>query len=125
MALQQEDPETAIEELESARPYERGHLWTIYLRGEAHLAADQPSKAMAEFQKLQDLRSVQPDLPVHTLAHLGVARASAAAGDRVSGARPLDNHYPICTDSQSSGWYRNWDRSFPQVDKDNRCDRLA
>jgi tetratricopeptide (TPR) repeat protein len=81
MALQQEDPETAIEELESARPCERGHLWTIYLRGEAHLAADQPSNAMAEFQKLLDLRSVHPDNTVHTVAHLGLARANAAAGD--------------------------------------------
>jgi hypothetical protein len=36
---------------------------------------------MAEFLKLQDLSSVKPDLPVHTLARLGMARASAAAGN--------------------------------------------
>ena len=36
---------------------------------------------MAEFLKLQDLHSVQPELAVHTLMHLGLARSSAAAGN--------------------------------------------
>ena len=82
IALQQQDPEHAIKLLESAIPYQRGRLWAIYLRGLAYLMANEPTQAMAEFLKLQDLRTVQPDLPVHTLTHLGMARASAAAGNQ-------------------------------------------
>jgi serine/threonine protein kinase/tetratricopeptide (TPR) repeat protein len=81
IALQQQEPQRAIRLLESTIPYQRGRLWAIYLRGLAYLMADEPAKAMAEFLKLQDLRSVQPDLPVHTLTHLGKARASAAMGN--------------------------------------------
>ncbi len=82
IALQQQDPQHAIKLLESAIPYQRGKLWAIYLRGLAYLMANEPTQAMAEFLKLQDLSSVQPDLPVHTLTHLGMARASAAAGNQ-------------------------------------------
>jgi tetratricopeptide (TPR) repeat protein len=81
IALQQQDSQRAIRLLESTIPYQRGRLWAIYLRGLAYLMADEPTKAMAEFLKLQDLRSVQPELPVHTLTHLGMARASAAMGN--------------------------------------------
>jgi tetratricopeptide (TPR) repeat protein len=81
IALQQQDPQRAVKLLESTIPYQRGRLWAIYLRGLAYLTADEPTKAMAEFLKLQDLSSVQPDLPVHTLTHLGMARASAAMGN--------------------------------------------
>ena len=81
IALQQDDPQRAIRLLESPIPYQRARLWAIYLRGLAYLQADEPSKAMAEFLKLKDLHSVQPELAVHTLTHLGLARASAAAGN--------------------------------------------
>jgi len=81
IALQQQDPQRAINLLESAIPYQRGHLWAIYLRGQAYIMAGEANRAMAEFLKLQDLNSVEPDLPVHTLVHLGLARASAAAGN--------------------------------------------
>ena len=81
IALQQQDPQRAVRLLDSTIPYQRGRPWAIYLRGLAYLSADEPTKAMAEFLKLQDLSSVQPDLPVHTLTHLGMARASAAMGN--------------------------------------------
>ena len=86
VALQQHDPRRAISYLESVIPYEKAHLWAIYQRGQAYLMAGEPADAMTEFSKLQDLGSVQPDNPVHTLAHLGMARASAAARD-LQGAR--------------------------------------
>ena len=84
IALQQQDPQRAVRLLDSTIPYQRGRPWAIYLRGLAYLSADEPTKAMAEFLKLQDLSSVQPDLPVHTLTHLGMARASAAMGNSQS-----------------------------------------
>ena len=81
IALHQQDPESAVSWLESTIPYQRGRLWAIYLRGLAYLMANEPTQAMAEFLKLQDLRSVEPDLPVHTLTHVGLARANAAMGN--------------------------------------------
>jgi serine/threonine protein kinase/tetratricopeptide (TPR) repeat protein len=81
IALQQQDPQQAISLLESTIPYQRNRLWAIYLRGLAYLMADEPARGMAEFLKLQDLRPVQPDLPVHTLTHLGMARANATMGN--------------------------------------------
>ncbi len=90
IAMQQQDPRRAVKLLESTIPYQRGRLWAIYLRGEAYLMAGEPAKAMGEFLKLQDLGSVQPDLPVHTLAHLGVARASAAMGNTPAARQAYD-----------------------------------
>ena len=90
IALQEQDPQRAINLLESAIPYQRGRLWAIYLRGLAYLAASEPTKAMAEFLKLQDLGSVQPDLPVHTLTHLGMARASSAMSNSKAARESYD-----------------------------------
>jgi serine/threonine protein kinase/tetratricopeptide (TPR) repeat protein len=90
IALQEQDPQRAINLLESAIPYQRGRLWAIYLRGLAYLMADEPARAMAEFLKLQDLGSVQPDLPVHTLTHLGMARASGAMGNSQAARQAYD-----------------------------------
>jgi tetratricopeptide (TPR) repeat protein len=90
IALQQQDPQRAVKLLESTIPYQRGRLWAIYLRGLAYLMATEPTKAMAEFLKLQDLGSVQPALPVHTLTQLGLARASAAMGNTQAARQAYD-----------------------------------
>lgn len=101
IALQQQDPQRAVRLLESAIPYQRGRLWAIYLRGLAYLMADEPTKAMAEFLKLQDLRSVQPDLPVHTLTHLGMARASAAMGNSQASRQAYDAFFELLKDGDA------------------------
>ena len=90
IALQQQDPQRAVKLLESTIPYQRGRLWAIYLRGLAYLMATEPTKAMAEFLKLQDLGSVQPDLPVHTLTYLGMARASSAMSNSKAARESYD-----------------------------------
>ncbi|MGB5660690.1 MAG: hypothetical protein WBO54_14510, partial [Thermoanaerobaculia bacterium] len=99
IALQEQDPQRAINLLESAIPYQRGRLWAIYLRGLAYLAASEPTKAMAEFLKLQDLGSVQPDLPVHTLTHLGLARAKASLGDSAAAHQEYEKFLEIVKDA--------------------------
>jgi tetratricopeptide (TPR) repeat protein/predicted Ser/Thr protein kinase len=52
-------------------------LYTIYLRGEADLAAGEGSAAAAEFQKILDHSGVVWNCWTGALAHLGVARANA------------------------------------------------
>ena len=78
------EPGKAIEELEKARPYELApvpHLLSIYVRGEAYLAANQGTAAAGEFQKVLDHPGVVSYDPMGALAHLGLARSFALAGD--------------------------------------------
>jgi tetratricopeptide (TPR) repeat protein len=78
-----------VELLQAAAPYELGFragLGAIYLRGQAYLRLGKGNEAAAEFQKLLDHRSISPTAPIHALAHLGLARAYALAGD-ISKAR--------------------------------------
>ena len=61
-------------------------FWPAYLRGEAHLQLKHAAEAAAEFRSIIDHRGELTDAPLYPLAHLGLARALAAAGDPV-GAR--------------------------------------
>jgi tetratricopeptide (TPR) repeat protein len=81
IALQNDNPAEAIEQLETVAPYERAFLIAIYLRGHAYLMLEQPDTARAEYEKLIELRGIDPTKPVHTLAHLGLGRALAAEGE--------------------------------------------
>lgn len=80
----------AVESLEQAVPYELGvpgpsnfsnSLYSIYVRGEAHLHARQGADAAAQFQKLIHSRGIVINDPVGALAQLGLARADLASGD--------------------------------------------
>jgi serine/threonine protein kinase/tetratricopeptide (TPR) repeat protein len=56
-------------------------IYPAYVRGYAFLAAGDPAKAAAEFQKLIDHSGMVLNSPLATLARLGLARASARSGD--------------------------------------------
>jgi tetratricopeptide (TPR) repeat protein len=56
-------------------------LYPIYLRGQAYLMLYNGSAAAAEFQKMIDHRGIVLNFPLGALAHLGLARAYALAGD--------------------------------------------
>jgi eukaryotic-like serine/threonine-protein kinase len=79
----------AVEELAPVAPYELGvsqsflgfSLYPVYLQGQAYLLAKQGPAAGAEFQKIVDHRGIVASAPIHALAHLGLARAYALAGD--------------------------------------------
>jgi eukaryotic-like serine/threonine-protein kinase len=55
----------------------------IYFRGEAFLAAHQPSQAAAEFQRILGHPQLTLTDPVATMATLGLARASEMSGDHL------------------------------------------
>lgn len=81
LALNRNDSARAIEELQSAAPYELGNgMQAIYLRGEAYLSARDGSKAVAEFQKIIDHRTLVLNY-VGALAHLSLAHAYALEND--------------------------------------------
>ena len=84
VALQQNNPSRAVEQLKVASRLEFGdptgegmRLWPAYLRGEAHLMQHDGSSAAAEFQKLIDHYGSVAISPWGALARLGLARAYA------------------------------------------------
>jgi serine/threonine protein kinase len=89
-ALSRSDPARAIEALQSTAPYELGTegngpftpaLHPVFVRGEAYLARHQGNEAAGEFQKILEHRGVVVNGPIGALAHLGLGRAYALAGD--------------------------------------------
>jgi len=80
----------AVDLMQPAATYELGEgigslnfvcILPAYTRGEAYLAAKQGSAAAAEFQKLLDHRGLVANCWTGALAHVGLARAHALAGE--------------------------------------------
>ncbi|HEY2821088.1 MAG TPA: protein kinase [Candidatus Acidoferrum sp.] len=98
----------AVEILTVASPYELGvpgsntlrtNLYPIYVRGEALLASKQGAAAAAEFQKILDWSSVALNEPIGALAHLGLGRAQAIAGDTPKARAAYDDFFKIWKDA--------------------------
>jgi eukaryotic-like serine/threonine-protein kinase len=95
LALDRKNPALALNVLRTASPFELGLipfgnstscLYHVYVRGEAYLATEQGSAAVAEFQKILDHRGIVWNCWTGALAHLGVARAIALQSRASSGA---------------------------------------
>jgi tetratricopeptide (TPR) repeat protein len=56
-------------------------LYSVFVRGEAYLAAHQGLEAAAEFQKILDHRGIVVMEPIGALAHLQIGRAYAMQGE--------------------------------------------
>ena len=93
-SLNARDAAAAIQSLDTASRYDLarggvgfiahfGVLYPIYVRGQAYLAANQPARAAAEFQRILDHRSIVLVDPVDAMARLQLARALARSGDTV------------------------------------------
>jgi eukaryotic-like serine/threonine-protein kinase len=96
------DPAAAIQALQIALRYDLalgvvgfighyGGLYPIYVRGLAYLAARQPAKAAAEFQRIVDHRSIVLVDPMDALARLQLARALALSGDTMKAKRAYND----------------------------------
>ncbi len=86
LALQRGNPQEAIKALAPSAPYELGRgdliwLYPVYLRAQAYLAAQQSTAAIAEFQVILSHPGLVLNEPIGALAHLGLGRAYAQAGD--------------------------------------------
>ncbi|HST10175.1 MAG TPA: protein kinase [Terriglobales bacterium] len=90
LAVNDNHADEALELLKPARPYELGqpaqimliNLYPVYVRGQAYLASHDGKAALAEFQEILDHPGMSLNEPISTLAHLGVARAYAAQGEK-------------------------------------------
>jgi tetratricopeptide (TPR) repeat protein len=87
LALHQGNAQKAIELLRATSPYELGSetnhlaLMPVYLRGQAYLTVHDGTAAVSEFQKILDHPGIVLNELIGALAHLGLARAYALAGD--------------------------------------------
>jgi len=91
-SLNAHEPAAAIQSLATASRFDLavggigftgyfGALYPIYLRGEAYLAAHQPTEAAAEFQRILDHPSLVLADPMGALARLQLGRALLASGN--------------------------------------------
>lgn len=97
--------ERAVELLHAAAPYELGFdagLTPTYLRAQAHLRAKDGEKAAAEFQKIISRPGVEPLSPLNALAHLGLARAKAMAGNAAQARLQYQDFLTLWKDADPS-----------------------
>jgi serine/threonine protein kinase/Flp pilus assembly protein TadD len=92
----------AIEEMKKADPYELS-IWTrllpIYVRGEAYLAAGDGAAAAREFQKILDHPGIVANDSIEALAHLGLARSYAQAGDAAKARTAYQDFFVLWKDA--------------------------
>jgi tetratricopeptide (TPR) repeat protein len=94
-ALNRNDPEKALRMTQAAGPYDAalpgtafftaaffGALYPVYVRGLAYARLGQPGDASREFKKILDHPGLVATDPIGPMAHLQLARALSAVGDR-------------------------------------------
>lgn len=93
IALQRGNPVRALELLKKSEQYQFGigmhyfpALMPTYMRGQAYLKMGDGTKAAGEFQKILNHRGSGSTSLNYVLAHLGLGRANAQAGN-IAGAK--------------------------------------
>jgi len=101
VALRQGSAQEAVEILRVASPYELtpDGIFSVYLRGQAYLAARQGREAAAEFQKILDHPGLVLIQPIGPLAHLGLARAYAMQSDNGKARAAYRDFFELWRDS--------------------------
>jgi serine/threonine protein kinase/tetratricopeptide (TPR) repeat protein len=104
-ALTAGSPQNAIQALAPTSPHELGgnraslSLGPVYFRGQAYAAAKQGTSAAAEFQKILDHPGIVTNEPIAALAHLGLGRAYALAGDKAKAAAAYQDFLALWKDA--------------------------
>lgn len=92
-ALAKQSPGGALARLQHSVPYDLaipgtaffakfGGMYTVYVRGQAYLAAGRPQDAVIEFDKILKHPAIIQFDPIGGFVHLQLGRAYAAAGDK-------------------------------------------
>jgi hypothetical protein len=103
--INQDNASSAIQLLQTASPYELGspqplgNLYPVYVRGQAYLGVRQGSAAAAEFQRLLDHAGIVQNFLLGSLAHLGLARAYALAGDTTKARTAYQDFFALWKDA--------------------------
>jgi DNA-binding winged helix-turn-helix (wHTH) protein/tetratricopeptide (TPR) repeat protein len=107
IALHRDQPESGVELLTSASPYERAYPDAFYVRGLAYLAMHQGTAAAAEFQKIVDHKGanwgatwLHPNWgQYYALAYLGMARGYALAHERAKAKEAFEQFFALWKDA--------------------------
>jgi len=107
IALAQNQPELAIQSLQAAAPYESGGpppfqigtMYPAFLRGETYLQMNRGTDATAEFQKLLDHGGIVLNFPLGALAHVGLGRSYAMAGDKAKAKAAYNDFLTLWKDA--------------------------
>jgi eukaryotic-like serine/threonine-protein kinase len=106
LALNRGDVSKAFEVLQSAVAHELGAsralfgaLYPIYVRGEAHLAAQQGAEAAADFQKILEHRGIVVSDPVGAMARLQLGRALVLSGDKTKAKAAYQDFLALWNDA--------------------------
>ena len=102
MELRRGNPAQAIQLLETTKPYEGNALFPIaYLHGQAYVDLRRGPDAAAEFQTILDHRGWQATSPLYPLAHVGLARTAALAGDTAKARRAYQDFFALWKDADA------------------------
>jgi tetratricopeptide (TPR) repeat protein len=71
----------------------------VYVRGKEYLKAGKGQLAAEEFQKLLDHRGIVLNFPLGALAHVGLARAYALAGDAAKAKAAYQDFFALWKDA--------------------------
>jgi tetratricopeptide (TPR) repeat protein len=107
IALKRNQPAKAVELLASASPYERAYPEAVYLRGLAYLGLGESAAAAAEFEKIIDHKGANWGSAwqhpywgqFYSLSYLGLARASALAGDATKAEKSFQDFLALWKDA--------------------------
>jgi eukaryotic-like serine/threonine-protein kinase len=107
IALKRDQPAKAVELLASASPYERAYPEAVYLRGLAYLGLREGAEAAAEFEKILDHKGANWGSAwqhpywgqFYSLSYLGLARASALAGDTAKAGETFQDFLALWKDA--------------------------
>ncbi len=109
--IRRNNPAKALEDLQSATPYELGSplpqfevggsLYPVYIRGEAYLLMHQGKEAAAEFQKFLDHRGIALNCSLGALARLQLGRAYALQGDTVRSRAAYEDFLRLWKDADT------------------------
>jgi tetratricopeptide (TPR) repeat protein len=107
IALKQDQPAKAVELLASASPYERAYPDASYLRGLAYMDLHKGAEAAAEFKKILDHKGANWGSTwqhpywgqFYSLSYLGLARASAIAGDAAKAGKAYQDFLTLWKDA--------------------------
>jgi serine/threonine protein kinase/Tfp pilus assembly protein PilF len=108
-AMLRRESAKAISELQAGTPFELGQpntgstisiaLYPVNIRAEACLAAKQGTQAAAEYQKILDHSGVVVNGPIGALAHLGLGRAYAMAGESAKAKVAYQDFFSLWKDA--------------------------
>jgi hypothetical protein len=101
IALKRDQPQQAIDVLRAVGTGEGAAFLPYYLRGQSFLRLNRSAEAAAEFRTILEHRGWAPMSVYYPLAHLGLARALAMAGDVPGSRREYEAFFAMWKDADS------------------------